>query len=61
MSVNRDLVKFEWFDIFVVYCKINFYVSFGFGIYFCLGVLLVRMEGKIVFIKLLEKGGFFKV
>lgn len=60
-SANRDSVKFERPDTFVVHRKTNPHVSFGFGIHFCLGAPLARMEGKIAFTKLLEKGEFSKV
>ncbi|PFR97475.1 cytochrome P450 [Priestia megaterium] len=60
-SANRDSAKFERPDTFVVHRKTNPHVSFGFGIHFCLGAPLARMEGKIAFAKLLEKGEFSKV
>lgn len=60
-SANRDSAKFERSNTFVVRRKTNPHVSFGFGIHFCLGAPLARMEGKIAFAKLLEKGEFSKV
>lgn len=60
-SANRDSAKFERPNTFVVHRKTNPHVSFGFGIHFCLGAPLARMEGKIAFTKLLEKGEFSKV
>lgn len=47
--VNCDLNFFENLEILNLNWLFNRYIFFGFGIYFCLGVLFVRLEGYIVF------------
>ncbi len=53
-SANRDERKFEGADTFDVTRKPNPHMAFGFGIHFCLGAPLARLEGKIAFEKLLS-------
>jgi cytochrome P450 len=53
-SANRDERKFEGADTFDVTRKPNPHMAFGYGIHFCLGAPLARLEGKIAFEKLLS-------
>ncbi|MBW3111082.1 MULTISPECIES: cytochrome P450 family protein [Bacillaceae] len=53
-SANRDERKFEGADTFDVTRKPNPHMAFGYGIHFCLGAPLARLEGKIAFEKLLR-------
>ncbi|MEC3885569.1 cytochrome P450 [Halobacillus sp. HZG1] len=52
-SANRDEEKFEHASHFDVTRERNAHVAFGFGIHFCLGAPLARLEGKIALEKLL--------
>ena len=53
-SANRDERKFEDAGTFDVTRKPNPHMAFGYGIHFCLGAPLARLEGKIAFEKLLS-------
>lgn len=46
-SANRDEQKFEDPDTFRLDRKSNPHMSFGFGIHFCLGAPLARLESNI--------------
>ncbi|MFD0696486.1 cytochrome P450 [Paenibacillus sp. GCM10027628] len=46
-AANRDASKFPEPDEFNLYRKPNPHMSFGFGIHFCLGAPLARLECKI--------------
>ncbi|WP_219837126.1 cytochrome P450 [Paenibacillus sp. R14(2021)] len=54
-SANRDEAKFAKPDTFIVDRKPNAHLSFGFGIHFCLGAPLARLEGKIVIERLMKR------
>ncbi|WP_047153464.1 cytochrome P450 [Aneurinibacillus tyrosinisolvens] len=54
-SANRDEAKFTDPGTFIVDRKPNAHLSFGFGIHFCLGAPLARLEGQIVLRTLLER------
>ncbi|WP_082234896.1 cytochrome P450 family protein [Halobacillus massiliensis] len=53
-SANRDEEKFENADQFNITRTPNSHVAFGYGIHFCLGAPLARLEGKVGIEKLLE-------
>ncbi|MFD7668874.1 cytochrome P450 [Streptomyces sp. NPDC059788] len=55
LSANRDAAKFDNPDAFDVTRPNKAHVSFGHGIHHCIGAPLARMEGDIVFRKLLER------
>lgn len=53
-SANRDEQKFANADTFVPDRKPNQHMGFGFGIHFCLGAPLARLEGRVVLQTLLR-------
>jgi cytochrome P450 len=53
-SANRDPDNFERPDTFDLRRSPNDHVSFGFGIHFCLGAPLARMEARIVLETLMQ-------
>ncbi|WP_226584198.1 cytochrome P450 family protein [Halobacillus litoralis] len=53
-SANRDEEKFDHADQFDVSRRRNAHVAFGYGIHFCLGAPLARLEGSIALEKLLN-------
>ena len=55
ISANRDEDKFENPNVFDPERKPNPHLSFGFGIHFCLGAPLARLEGKIALEILLSR------
>jgi cytochrome P450 len=46
-SAGRDERKYPRADEFDVHRRFDHHVSFGYGIHFCLGAALARMEGRI--------------
>ena len=46
-SAGRDERKYDNADRFDVRRKFDHHVSFGFGIHFCLGAALARLEGRV--------------
>lgn len=54
-SGNRDERKFEDADRFDIHRRIAHHLSFGYGIHFCLGAALARLEGRIALDEVLQR------
>jgi cytochrome P450 len=54
-SANRDDRKVERGDSFDINRKSDHHLSFGFGLHFCLGAALARMEGRVALDEVLQR------
>ncbi len=54
-SANRDERKFTDGERFDVRRKIDHHLSFGYGIHFCLGAALARLEGRVALDEVLQR------
>ncbi|MEY2397662.1 MAG: hypothetical protein QOJ00_836 [Actinomycetota bacterium] len=54
-SANRDERKFANPDDFDIHRKPEPHLSFGFGIHFCLGAALARLEGRVALDEVLKR------
>jgi cytochrome P450 len=54
-SANRDDRKFPSGDTFDITRKIDHHLSFGYGIHFCLGAHLARLEGRVALDEVLQR------
>jgi cytochrome P450 len=54
-SGNRDERRFPDADQFDIHRKIDHHLAFGYGIHFCLGSALARLEGRIALDEVLQR------
>jgi cytochrome P450 len=54
-SANRDDRKFPDGDSFDIHRTIDHHLSFGYGIHFCLGAHLARLEGRVALDEVLQR------
>ena len=54
-SANRDDRKFAAGESFDIHRKIDHHLSFGYGIHFCLGAALARLEARVALDEVLQR------
>jgi len=54
-SANRDERQFPDADRFDIHRKVQRHLSFGYGIHFCLGAHLARLEGRVTLQEVLKR------
>jgi cytochrome P450 len=54
-AANRDERKFPGGESFDIHRTIDHHLSFGYGIHFCLGAALARMEGRVALEEVLKR------
>ena len=54
-SGNRDERHFPDADRFDIHRKIDHHLSFGYGLHFCLGAALARLEGRVALDEVLQR------
>ena len=54
-SANRDERRYPEADRFDIHRRIDHHLTFGYGIHFCLGAALARMEGRVALDEVLKR------
>ena len=54
-SANRDDRRFPDGDSFDIHREIGHHLSFGYGLHFCLGAALARLEGRVALDEVLQR------
>jgi cytochrome P450 len=54
-SANRDETRFPDGEVFNIHREIGHHVSFGYGLHFCLGAALARLEGRVALDEVLQR------
>jgi cytochrome P450 len=54
-SANRDERRFQDADRFNIHRHVGGHVAFGYGVHFCLGAALARLEGRIALEEVLKR------
>ena len=54
-SGNRDDRKFPDGETFDIHRKIDHHLTFGYGLHFCLGAALARLEGRVALDEVLKR------
>jgi cytochrome P450 len=54
-SANRDDRKFVEGDRFDIHRPLDHHLSFGYGVHFCLGAALARLEGRVALDEVLQR------
>jgi cytochrome P450 len=60
-SANRDERKFTDPDRFDIHRHIDRHVSFGYGVHFCMGAALARLEGRVALEEVLKRFSSWRI